>query len=187
MNSTDKVDNRYYLYGSLVSYYTNKVHSYLRYKGLPFEQIGVSKKVANEIIKPATGGWRVVPVLETPQGNFVQDSSVILDELESTYKDRSITPSGLKQRLVSSMFELLGDEWLVYPAMHYRWNFKRENLKYILDAFGQSHKAHWPKAIQWVGGIKPALKFGIIPRLMLGINRSNTAALEAWTLQLLDQ
>jgi glutathione S-transferase len=187
VNSIHEQDNGYCLYGSPVSYYTVKVRSYLRYKGLFFHPIRVTDKVAKDVIKPATGGWRVVPVLKTPQGDCIQDSSIILDELESVHKDRSITPSGLKQHVVSSLFELLGDEWLVLPAMHYRWNFKKDNLKYILNAFGQSRKAHWPKAIRWLGGIAPAFKFGSIPRLMLGINRSNTAALEAWTQQLLDQ
>ena len=186
MNSNHQSDNSYYLYGSPVSYYTVKVRSYLRYKGLRFYNVRASGKVTKDIIKPATGGWRVVPVLKTPQGDCIQDSSIILDELESAHKDRSITPPGLKQQVVSSLFELLGDEWLVYPAMHYRWNFKKYNLKYILNAFGQ-RKAHWPKALRFLGGIVPALKFGNVPRFMLGINKSNTPALEAWTLQLLDQ
>jgi len=187
MNSDHKLDNAYYLYGSPVSYYTAKVRSYLRYKGLRFYEVRVSNKVAKDIIKPATGGWRVIPVLKTPQGDCIQDSSIILDEVESVNNERSITPPGLKQQVVSSLFELLGDEWFVFPAMHYRWNFKRYNLNYILNAFGQSREAHWPKAIRWLGGIKPALKFGNIPRFILGINKSNTPALEAWTLQILDQ
>ena len=187
MSADPQRGEHYILYGSPVSYYTVKVRSYLRFKGLPFQQVRASEKVAREIILPATGGWRVVPVLMTPQGDCIQDSSIILDELESAHKDRSITPTGVKQQVVSSLFELLGDEWLVYPAMHYRWNFKRYNLKYILNAFGQNRRPEWPAAIRWLGGVKTALKFGSVPRLMLGINNSNSAALEAWTLQLLDQ
>jgi glutathione S-transferase len=187
MNSNLQRDDGYYLYGSPVSYYTVKVRSYMLYKGLSFCNVRASSKVTKDIIKPATGGWRVVPVLKTPQGDCIQDSSIILDELESVHKDRSITPLGLKQQVVSSLFELMGDEWLVFPAMHYRWNFKRYNLKYILNAFGQTRTAHWPKALRFLGGIVPALIFGNVPRFMLGINRSNASALEAWTLQLLDQ
>jgi len=179
-------DNGYYLYGSPVSYYSAKVRSYLSYKGLHFHSVRASARVTKDIIKPATGGWRVVPVVKTPQGHCIQDSSIILDELEWVHKERSITPEGLKQQVVSSLFELLGDEWLVFPAMHYRWNFKRHNLKYILDAFGKS-RVHWPKALRFLGGIVPALKFGNVPRFVLGINKSNIPALEAWTLQLLDQ
>jgi len=163
------------------------VRSYLRFKGLPFSEVRVSDKIAKDIIKPATGGWRVVPVVKTPQGEIIQDSSIILDELESIHRDRLITPTGLKQQAVSSLFELLGDEWLVFPAMHYRWNYKKHNLRYILNAFGQGTKAHWPKALRWLGGITAALKFGNVPRFMLGINSSNKAAIETYTLVLLDQ
>jgi len=187
MRSSQPLDNGYCLYGSPVSYYTAKVRSYLRFKGLHFSEVRASDKVAKDIIKPATGGWRVIPVLKTPQGEFIQDSSIILDKLESIHRDRSITPTGLKQQAVSSLFELLGDEWLVFPAMHYRWNYKKHNLRYILNAFGQGTKAHWPKALRWLGGIVPALKFGNVPRFMLGINKLNRAALQEWTLQLLDQ
>ena len=186
MNSIYQANNGYYLYGSPVSYYSAKVRSYLTYKGLHFYSVRASARVTKEIIKPATGGWRVVPVVKTPQGECLQDSSIILDELESAHKDRSITPGGPKQQVVSSLFELLGDEWLVFPAMHYRWNFKRHQLMYILDAFGQS-RTHWPKALRFLGGILPALKFGNAPRFVLGINKSNIPALEAWTLQFLDQ
>jgi glutathione S-transferase len=187
MSSKHRRDAGYCLYGSPVSYYTVKVRSYLRYKDLPFYETRVTNQVAKDVILPATGGWRVVPVLKTPQGDCLQDSSIILDELESIHKARSITPPGLKQQVASALLELLGDEWLVYPAMHYRWNFKRYNLKYILNAFGETRKAHWPKALRFLAGIVPALKFGNVPRFMLGINRSNAPALEAWTLQLLDQ
>ena len=71
--------------------------------------------------------------------------------------------------------------------MHYRWNFKRHNLAYILKAFGENRQPGWPRAVRWMGGIKSALKFGSLPRFMLGINKSNVDALETWTVQLLDQ
>ncbi len=76
---------------------------------------------------------------------------------------------------------------MVFLTMHYRWNYKRQNLIYIINAFGQIRKAHWPKAARWLGGIKLALKYGKVPGFILGIGRSNTAALEIWTGQLLDK
>ena len=88
---------------------------------------------------------------------------------------------------MATLFELSDDEWLVFLTMHYRWNYKRYNLIYIINAFVQIGKAHWPKAIRWLGGIKLALKYGKVPGFMLGIGRSNTAALEIWTGPLLDK
>lgn len=187
MTSSQHADNSFYLYGSPVSFCTVKVRSYLHYKGIPFVEVRATNKIFKEFIEPATDGWRVIPVLKTPQGHCIQDSRIILDELESAYTDRSITPPGLKQQVVSSLFELLGDEWLVFPAMHYRWNFKKHNLKYILNAFGQSRSPHWPKAVRFLGGIMPTLMFANVPRFIRGINKKNSPALEAWTRQLLDQ
>jgi glutathione S-transferase len=179
----------YKLYQSPISYYSGKVRAYLRYKCLSFEQITSSDKVANEVIKPATGGWRVIPILEKPDGNFIQDSSIILDELEMLHSEYGITPDGIKQKFVSSLFELYGDEWLVIPAMHYRWSFKKENLSHILNGFGQTRKPHWPTSIRWMAGILPAMLFGNVAGPILGVSKKNIPALESWTediLSLLD-
>ncbi len=187
MSNGDPSDPRYLLYGSQVSYYTVKVRSYLRFKGLQFQLLKVTNQIADDIIKPVTGGWRVVPILRTPQGKFIQDSSVILDHLEHVHSTHSITPPGIKQRVASALLELLGDDWLLFPAMHYRWNFKYYNLISILNAFGNNRTPHWPKAIRWLGGVPAALKFGGAASAILGITPANTAALEAWTVELLDQ
>ena len=179
----------YKLYQSPISYYSGKVRAYLRYKNLPFEEVMSSDKVASRVIKPATGGWRVIPIVEKADGGFIQDSSIILDELEIQHPERSITPEGIKQKFVSALFELYGDEWLVIPAMHYRWSFKKQNLLHILKTFGGTRKPHWPKPIRWVAGILPAMIFGNIAGPILGLSKKNIPAVEQWTedvLSLLD-
>jgi glutathione S-transferase len=45
----------------------------------------------------------------------------------------SVFPCGGVQRLASALLELYGDEWLLIPAMHYRWHHNRE---WALRAFG---------------------------------------------------
>ena len=75
----------YLLYGSRASYYTMKVFAYLRYKGLHFDLVKVTNQIAEDVIKPFTGGWRVVPVIYGPDSGYVQDSSLILDRLESLH------------------------------------------------------------------------------------------------------
>lgn len=175
----------YKLYQSPISYYSGKVRAYLRHKGLPFEEIVASDKIASTTIKPATGGWRVIPIVERPDGSFIQDSSIILDELEAQHLERSISPEGIKQKFVSALFELYGDEWLVIPAMHYRWSFKKQNLSHILNAFGGTRKPHWPKPIRWVAGVLPAMLFGNVAGPILGVSKNNISALENWTEEVL--
>ena len=177
----------YLLYGSRASYYTMKVFAYLRYKGIHFDLVKVTDQIAEDIIKPFTGGWRVVPIIYGPDSGYVQDSSLILDKLESLHPQRSILPTGLKQRVVAALFELLGDDWLVFPAMHYRWNFKRHNLPYILKTFGQNRTPHWPSALRWLGGIRTAQRFAPVAREMLGVNRKNIKSLERWSQAFVNQ
>ena len=61
MSNGDPSDPRYLLYGSQVSYYTVKVRSYLRFKGLQFQLLKVTNQIADDIIKPVTVGGAVFP------------------------------------------------------------------------------------------------------------------------------
>ena len=116
------------LYGASISLYTGKVRAYLRYKNIAF----VERPVTPDIIKRI--GFFMIPVLETPEGELVQDTTEIIDYLEQRFPGPSIYPQHPVQRLMSLLLEVYGDEWLVIPAMHYRWNYNRD---YILVEFGK--------------------------------------------------
>ena len=166
----------YTLYGAPFSLYTGKARSYLRYKQIDFVEQLSTAKVYKNIIVPETG-VRFIPVLETPDGRFIQDTAVIMDELETKYPNRPILPSTPKQRIVSQLFELYGDEWLLLPAMHYRWN--KDNDDYIYRCFGSMVLPNWPHFIQRFIGKKVGAKFkGFVP--MLGITPETIPALEHW-------
>ncbi|HVW26014.1 MAG TPA: glutathione S-transferase family protein [Polyangiaceae bacterium] len=124
---------RYRLYGAEISYFTGKVRAYLRWKGLPFDEILADAGVYREIIVPRVG-FPVIPVVVTPADETLQDSTEIIDELERRHGEPSVEPSTPIQRLVCSLLELYGDEWLVIPAMHYRWH---HNRRWALKSFGE--------------------------------------------------
>ena len=63
----------YVLYGSYASYYTAKVHAYLRKKGIPFVLRLPSVPRFREHVRPTSGTHRI-PQLETPDGEVLQDS-----------------------------------------------------------------------------------------------------------------
>ena len=67
------------------------------------------------------------PILETTAGEFVQDTTEIIDFIEPRHPEPSVYPSSPCQRLVALLLELYGDEGLTKPAMHYRWNLPEEN------------------------------------------------------------
>jgi glutathione S-transferase len=170
------MNQEYTLYGAPFSLYTGKARSYLHYKGIKFVEKLATLRVYKKIIIPKTG-VRFIPVLKTPEDTFIQDTAVIIDELESRFPQRPVMPNTPKQRIVSQLFELYGDEWLLLPAMHYRWN--KGNDAYIYANFGSIVIPGWPRFLQRIVGKKVGAKFkGFVPRL--GILPETIPALEHW-------
>ena len=125
----------YIFYGLQVSLYAGKVRSYLRKKGLPFiERETGHPGFAAAAAKIAT---KKQPLVETPGGEVLQDTTEIIDFLETVHPENPVYPEGRVQHLVALLFELYGDEGLMKPAMHYRWNFPEENDAFLLAEFGR--------------------------------------------------
>lgn len=125
-------DTRYTLYGAEISYFTGKVRAYLRWKNIAFEEVAADARIFREIILPRVG-FPVIPVVIAPDGACLQDSTEIIDALEQRHGAPSVYPAGPRQRLAALLLETYGDEWLVIPAMHYRWHHNRE---WAMRAFG---------------------------------------------------
>ena len=93
------------LYGSEFSLFTGKARSYLRKKGIKFEEITSTMKVYKNFIIPRTG-VRYVPVIQTEDDTVIQDTTVIIDALEAAYPERSVYPDTPKQKLASLLLEV---------------------------------------------------------------------------------
>ncbi len=89
----------------------------LQWKQIPFVEVAADADVYREVIVPRVG-FPVIPVLITPSGETLQDTTGILDELESRFGEYTVYPSTPRQRLIALLLEIYGDEWLVIPAMH---------------------------------------------------------------------
>ena len=126
------------LYGSHASYYTAKNRAYLRKKGIPFVERLPSHGRFRNHIRPTSGSHRI-PQLETADGEILQDSTTILDALESRYPAIPAFPATPKQRLVAHLMELFGSEGLVLLAWRFRW-FCEDNLHFVKMDFGRSFK-----------------------------------------------
>jgi glutathione S-transferase len=172
----------YILYGSEVSLYTGKIRAYLKYKQLPFTEVLSTLSVYKKIIRPKTG-VTFIPVVKTPSGEYLQDTARIIDYFEAQTtsaangNNLSVVPTTPAQQLVSELFALWGDEWLVIPAMHYRWN--KDNFPFIYEEFGQVVTPKAPKFIKAYFGKKLAKKFqGFVP--LLGITEKSIPYIEDW-------
>lgn len=167
--------DRYQLIAAEVSLYSGKARAYLRYKGVPFDEVLATRPVIQSVVRPKTG-LAMVPVLITPEGDAVQDTTAIIHEVEARYPERSVVPDGVLG-VASNLLELYGDEWLVMPAMHYRWHYKR-NMPLILSEFGQLVAPRLPKLLAPLAGLPLALYFGGNYGRALGISKHNRAAIE---------
>ena len=77
----------------------------------------------------ARTGLTFIPVLLTPDDEAVQDTSEILDALETRHPSPPLYPRTPVQSIVSRIFELYADEFMILPAMHYRWSFPASERK----------------------------------------------------------
>lgn len=176
--------SRHQLIGSPISYYTGKVRAYLRFKGIPFEEVLSSRQVFEKVILPRVG-FPIIPVFITEDDETLQDSTDIIDYLEQQYPAPSIYPATPRQKLVALLMEIYGDEWLVIPAMHYRWNLP-ENREYAIRQFGATSAPEKSAEEQKQIGFDRSQHFaGMVPRL--GVTETNRAAIEASYLQLLSE
>ena len=111
----------YQLFGMEVSPYSVKVRALLRHKNLPHEWVLRSR--ANEAAFRAKARIPVIPLLVTPEGEGLQDSTPLMDYLELHHPERSIRLPDPLLNFLSDALEEAADEWLIKPMFHYRWNY----------------------------------------------------------------
>lgn len=159
----------YELIGAQLSYYSGKARAYLRWKGVDF----VETLPRAEIIQAI--GWSVIPVLRLPDGTLVQDTLDIIETVEAREGGTPIEPEDPTLRALGRVLHLLGDEWLLIPAMHYRWHY---NEDFALSEFGKTAAPGADPDTQLAVGTKHATMFrGVVP--MLGITPETIPAVEA--------
>jgi len=112
----------YTLYRLDVSYFSGKLEAYLQYKQIPFRRVEVSNRVMRRTILPNTGIAKV-PILRTPEGVWLQDTTPIIDYLEARHPEGRVLPQDHAQAFCCRLLEDHADEWLWRPALHYRWSY----------------------------------------------------------------
>ncbi|ABC64478.1 glutathione S-transferase [Erythrobacter litoralis] len=122
------------LYAAPLSLYSGKARAYLDWKGVDYEEVLSTPDVYRDVILPNVGR-PVIPVVQTQDGAILQDTTRIIDHFEAAAPEPSVYPATPRQRLAALLLECFGDEWLVIPAMHYRWNYNEE---WVYGEFGKT-------------------------------------------------
>ncbi|MEM6856779.1 MAG: glutathione S-transferase N-terminal domain-containing protein [Pseudomonadota bacterium] len=122
------------LYGVPHSLYTGRARSYLIKAGIPYREAPPSDPLFQSEIIAKAGGKLGLPTIELADGKVIRDGASIIDHLEAQ-NGHAFSPATSKQRFFSRLFDAIGAEGLLRPAMHYRWNFEAENLDYLIFHF----------------------------------------------------
>ena len=122
----------YRLFAWDFSYFSAKARAYCRFKAFngafSYEEVLATQPIIQGYIIPATGS-NVVPQIESATGEWLQDSSEIIDVLEARHPEAPVVPAGPRQRLASYLIELLADEWMLPWGFWERWHYSLADVQ----------------------------------------------------------
>jgi len=120
-------------HGVMFSYYSAKTRAYLSYKRLPFVEQYHARDLSGRI-REITHKV-MIPVVEMPDGQVLQDTTEIIDVLEARYPARPVIPTDPVLLLLTRIVEFIIDEFWIVTAMNTRWNDPVSN-KFAATDFG---------------------------------------------------
>ncbi|MCR9106174.1 MAG: glutathione S-transferase [Gammaproteobacteria bacterium] len=126
------------LYAITHSLYSGRARAYLIKHGIAFRELSTGHESFKAEVLPK-GKLPTIPTLVTPQGEVIRDGAAIIEHFESG-SGRPCRPPGPAQQLVSALFDVIGTDGLLRPAMHYRWNFPQDNLGFVRYHFLHSQR-----------------------------------------------
>ena len=135
------------------SYFCGKMLAYLRYKQIPFRAIyGSLGQYGAEI--QANTGLRQMPVIRTPEGHWLNDTTPMIDWFEERYPTSPLVPEDPVVGFLSRLLEDYADEWLWRPAIYYRWAFADDRKYYKRMFVKEFLGAPWTLArpLTWLAG-----------------------------------
>ncbi|MBS0526023.1 MAG: glutathione S-transferase family protein [Proteobacteria bacterium] len=117
------------IFGSELSPYSVKVRSYFRYKGLAHEWL--LRSPANQAEFQKFAKLPLVPLVVTPDGVGIQDSTPIIETFEAS--SPVLRPDDQALAFLSALIEEYGDEWGNKWMFSYRW-------AYVPDAWATAER-----------------------------------------------
>ena len=104
--------------------YSRKLRAVLRYRRIPHAWVLPGSPESRGLPEPRVA---LVPRLIVPSDDGTLearvDSTPLIRELETRYRDRSVIPSDPAMAFLDALLEDYADEWLTKPMFHYRWAF----------------------------------------------------------------
>jgi glutathione S-transferase len=169
------VTTQFRIFGIELSPYSVKVRSYFRYKQIPHEW--VVRHMGNMAEFQRHAKLPLIPLVITPEGEALQDSTPIIEQMERRFPDPPLEPADPALRFLSALFEEYADEWGNKPMFHYRWWYEPDQE----SAAGRIAAANLPGAPDdAVKKLAASLKQRMVPRLsFVGSSQDTKEQIEA--------
>jgi len=167
------------LYAIPHSLYSGRARSYLIKNGIPFQEFSCGHESFKAEILPEAK-LATIPTLRTAEGQVIRDGAAIIEYFEAA-NGRPCRPKTPRQQTVSGLFDLIGAEGLLRPAMHYRWNFPEENLSFLHYHFYHSQREH-PEREAKTQYMMDKMRYAA---MIFGVNDESQALVEALYLDFL--
>jgi len=172
------------LWGVAHSYYTGKIRSYLIKKGIPYRERFVSDPEFRARVVPVIRHV-VAPVLETADGQVIQDTTDMIEHLEAAIPRPPMVPSSPVQKAVAWLVGAFGSEALLPAGMHYRWSYRAEQEMFLRAEFGRAMHVGPDREARYEAGRRMMDYFnGFLP--MLGVTTATIPTVEGAYCELLD-
>ncbi|MGB1142160.1 MAG: glutathione S-transferase N-terminal domain-containing protein [Halioglobus sp.] len=173
------MSNIHTLYAVTHSLYSGRARSYLVKNGIAFRELSTGHESFKAEVLPKAK-LPTIPTLVTPQGEVIRDGAAIIEHFEAA-NGRPCTPSGPRQQVVSALFDVIGTDGLLRPAMHYRWNFPEANLAFVRYHFYHSQR-DVPARDEKTDGMMDRMRFAA---QAFGVSEDAIATVEALYLDFL--
>jgi glutathione S-transferase len=174
----------YIFYAWQVSYFGGKLRSYLRQKQIAYTEVAPSIW-GYYVTLPRHTGVAAIPVVVTPQGVWLQDTSAIIDTLEQRHPQTPMLPATPVLRLLCYLFEMWADELWIPTGLHTRWCHMEDNYAFLEKDVAKNLLPGWPA---WAQRKAAAQVAGHMAQYLsaTGVNPAQYDVLHRWTVQQLD-
>ena len=168
------------LYAITHSLYSGRARSYLIKHRIPFQEFSTGHESFKAEVLPK-GKLPTIPTLVTPEGEVIRDGGAIIEHFEAA-NGRPCRPAGPRQQIISALFDVIGTDGLLRPAMHYRWNFPEDNLEFVRYHFLHSQR-DMPEREEKTEAMMNRMRHAA---MIFGVTEESREAVEALYLEYLD-
>jgi len=112
-------EDHYRIWQAQASPYSYKVMTFMNYKGIAYKKVRASMQELDWV--KTVAGQSIVPVMLSPDGQVMQDSTPIMIHLEEKFPAIKTIPNDARLAFIMWLIEEFGDEYMTRIQMHTRW------------------------------------------------------------------